>query len=180
MLDIKTIIARMKQGETEPFREVIMEYSPAVRAFLSSRLYAKDLIEDLAQDIFIAAFESINNYDQDQKFIHWLLGIASNKLKTHYRSTKVQKSAYEKMVEIIRIRKQEEDLDSDEIYFKQNKKLHFCIDALPENAKYVVTARYFQNLQVKQLAELQKTTELAISALLFRTRQKLADCMERS
>jgi RNA polymerase sigma-70 factor (ECF subfamily) len=179
MFDVNSIIKKMNSGDTESFREIIMEYAPALRAFLASRLFAKDMVEDIAQDTFIAAYENINKYDKEQKFIHWLLGIASNKLKNHYRSTKIHSSAYEKMVDIIRHRKQAIDLDPDEIYFRQNKKLHQCIEALPDKARALIKARYFENTQVKQLAELQKTTELALSALLFRTRQKLAECMEK-
>lgn len=179
MLDINAIILKMKKGETDLFREIIMEYAPALRAFIGSRLYANDIIEDLMQDTFLAAYENISNYDKEQKFIHWLIGIASNKIKNYYRSNKIQKSAYEKMADIISLRKNEIEHNTNEIYLHQNKRLHNCIEELPEKARHLIKARYFDNIQVKQIAQFQKSTELAVSALLFRTRQKLAECMER-
>lgn len=178
MLDLNAIIIRIKSGESQPYREIIREYSPAVRSFLASRLFAKDMVEDLAQETFIAAYENISKFDLDQNFRQWLLGIAANKLKMYYRSSKTQKSAYEKVLDIIRNKQQEEESDEEQIQ-QENSRLHNCMEEIPVRTRDILKAHYFQNIQIKQMAELQKTTEDAISSLLYRTKKKLADCLGR-
>lgn len=179
MTDLNAIIIQIKAGNTQLYREIIREFAPAVRSFLASRLFAKDMVEDLAQETFIAAYENINSFDLDQNFRQWIIGIASNKLKMYFRSTKIQKSAYEKILDIIRLRNTEEEVEATDTEEHQNSKLHSCLEAIPERTRELLKAHYFQNIQIKQIAELQKTTEDAISSLLYRTKKKLADCIGR-
>ena len=180
MTDLNLIITQIKNGNTHLYREIIREYAPAVRSYLASRLFAKDMIEDLAQETFIAAYENINSFNLDQNFRQWLLGIASNKLKMYYRSTKTQKTAYEKVIDIIRNRQQEDEPEVEESTQQKNTKLHSCLEAIPERTRELLKAHYFQNIQIKQIAEIQKTTEDAISSLLYRTKRKLADCLGKA
>ena len=181
MIDLDSLIRQIKLGNTQVYREIIREYAPAVRSFLASRLFAKDMIEDLAQETFIAAFESIGRFDGEQNFRQWLLGIASNKLKMYFRSNKIRKSAYEKILDIIQNRKETlEEPEIEDAKHQQNQKLHSCLEAIPERTRTLLKAHYFQNLQIKQIAELQKTSEDAISSLLYRTKKKLADCLGKA
>jgi RNA polymerase sigma-70 factor (ECF subfamily) len=179
MFDLNAIINRIKSGESQTYREIIREYAPDVRFFLASNLFAKDMVEDLAQETFISAYENISKFDLDHNFRQWLIGIAANKLKMYYRSLKTQKSAYEKVLDIIR-KKQQEENQEEELISKEKLRLHKCLEAIPIRTRDILKGHYFQNIQIKQMAELQKTTEDAISSLLYRTKRKLADCLGRA
>lgn len=180
MLDLNQLITEIKNGNTQQFREIIREFAPAVRSYLASRLFAKDMVEDLAQETFIAVYENIIRYDSTLNFRQWILGIASNKLKMYFRTTKIRKSAYEKVLDIIRLRNEEKSLETNEPDTAQASKLHNCLEAIPERSRKLLKAHYYQNIQIKKIAELQKTTEDAISSLLYRTKKKLANCIGRA
>ena len=59
-------------------------------------------------------------------------------------------------------------------------KLKCCLQKLPEEAKSLMMARYFNSETVTSLAERLSSTENAISSKLFRLKKKLKTCIESS
>ncbi len=62
------------------------EYRPMLLAYLRSLGADAHLAEDLAQETFLAAYQSLSKFDEDGNFGSWLRGIARNKVMMHWRS----------------------------------------------------------------------------------------------
>ncbi len=82
---IETVIAAVQRGETEKFRLIVREYGLLVRGYLAARLPHQDDADDLAQEVFLIAFEKLASCDPP-RFAGWLLGIARNQLRNHWRA----------------------------------------------------------------------------------------------
>jgi RNA polymerase sigma-70 factor (ECF subfamily) len=72
-------------GDREAFDALVQRHENEIRKFLSRRI-AKEQVDDLLQDIWLAAWTSMGEFDSRSRFRTWLYGIAINKCKTHYRS----------------------------------------------------------------------------------------------
>ena len=57
--------------------------------------------------------------------------------------------------------------------------LHECMRGLPEERKALLESRYFRRVAVQELADQLGRSEGAVSMLLLRVRQWLADCIRR-
>src|SRR4051812_48471576 len=72
-------------GNREAFDTLMRAHQGEIRKFLLKRV-AKEQIDDLLQDIWLAAWTSMGEFDSRSRFRTWLYGIAINKCKTHYRA----------------------------------------------------------------------------------------------
>src|SRR5262249_58042639 len=57
-----------------------------LRSYLASQVHHLDDVDDLAQDVFLAALEGAPSFRRGDDFGAWLRGIARNKLLLHFRS----------------------------------------------------------------------------------------------
>ncbi len=71
-------------GQPDAFLNVVREYGPSLRTFLGTQLFHLHEIDDLAQEVFIVAYERLQTFQRGEDFGAWLRGIARNKLRHHY------------------------------------------------------------------------------------------------
>lgn len=66
-------IAAVLRGETARFETLVQRYSP--RVFATARRYARreSEVEDIAQEVWLKAFEKLKTYRGDAPFEHWLM-----------------------------------------------------------------------------------------------------------
>lgn len=176
MEDDSEIIEKIKNGKPESYRLLVRRYTQAVRFQLAKRLNDHHEIEDLTQEVFVAAYQSLGNYDPTKKnFKGWLHTIAHNKLMSHLR--KYYATAKRDLLlenEILEI--SDNEPPPEELIEKMKQ----CLSKLPENAQELIQSRYFSTEPVMLLAERLGSSENAISSKLFRIRKNLKSCIEGS
>jgi len=178
---MKETIQKVLDGDRDAYRAIVKEYGSVVRALLAGHLTSADLVEDLAQETFIAAYEHLGDFKIDQDFGPWVKGIARNKLLMHLRRTyqhgealvKLKAKAAQEMLEDV-TRLQSRDAND------AVDRLKACFQGLPERMLGVLRARYFERESVTTIAGKLGTSVSAISSLLFRGRKELQACLGRS
>ncbi|GAA0358946.1 RNA polymerase sigma factor [Actinoallomurus spadix] len=84
--DDAELIARSLDGDQDAFVEVVRRHERAVGAYLSRRV-GRESAEDLLAEVWVAAFKSRANYDRAVPDARpWLIGVAHNTLRRHWRS----------------------------------------------------------------------------------------------
>ncbi len=68
------------------------EYRPMVLAYIRSLGADAHLAEDLAQETFLAAYRSLEKFEEGRDFGSWIRGIARNKALMHWRSAAARPS----------------------------------------------------------------------------------------
>jgi len=178
---MKEVIQRVLRGDRDAYRAIVKEYGSLVRACLAGHLSSTDIVEDLAQETFVAAYEHLRDFKVDQDFGPWIKGIARNKLLMHLRRSYQHGEALDKL----RARASREVFD--EVGRRQEgddvrsvDQLRSCIEKLPQRLLSVLQARYYERETVTLIAERHRTSVSAISSLLFRGRKELQACMTKS
>lgn len=135
---IERIISAVRRGETDKFRLLVREYGMIVRAYLAARLSHQDDADDLAQEVFLIAFDKLDACDP-RRFQAWLLGIAKNQLRNHWRARSRREDALsrfrEEVSEIV-----EGDLETAAQSFTPARieRLLHCIALLPDRLRRIV------------------------------------------
>ena len=70
----------------QSFNILASDYRPMIVAYLRSLGADAHLAEDLAQETFLAAYQSLNRFDEEGNLGAWLRGIARNKTLMHWRA----------------------------------------------------------------------------------------------
>ncbi|MFM8634097.1 MAG: RNA polymerase sigma factor, partial [Planctomycetia bacterium] len=98
--DPEPIIAAILRGETDLFRLFVREYGLFVRGYLAARLHHLEDVDDVAQEVFLVAFDRLGTCNPAH-FRQWLLGIAKNELKQHWRKQGRRAAAMERFREAV-------------------------------------------------------------------------------
>jgi len=171
-------IKKIKQGHEDAFMKMVDEYAPSVRAYLVNKIYGHQDLEDIVQEVFIAAYSGRRTLNDASKIEPWLKGIARNKLKLFYR-TKFRRQKMTLNFQEFISASIEENFD-DHQGIEERRILQNCIRKLPAKLRKLVTLRHISGVRVKELAAEEDCSESQVSVNLFRAREKLKECVQRN
>jgi RNA polymerase sigma-70 factor, ECF subfamily len=81
------LIARVRNGDQDAFAELYRMYAPTIHGVVLSRV-PRDDVQDIVQEVFLAAYRSINALRDDNLFGPWVVKIARNRAAEFYRTLK--------------------------------------------------------------------------------------------
>jgi len=177
------VIKLILQGDKEKFRMLVEQYQQMVFRTCMGFLHNKDDADDLTQDVFIRAYQSLASFKGDSAFSTWLYRITVNA-----SLNKIRKSPIKLMLqrfENIKGRKGEkeaypiirDDQDPENILIKQEhiEWVQRALDSLPENQRTAIVLSKYDDLSQKEIADIMNTSEGAIEALLQRAKKNLRE-----
>lgn len=173
---VERVIAAVLRGETDRFRLIVREYGLLVRGYLAARLPHQDDADDLAQEVFLIAFEKLAVCDPP-RFAGWLLGIARNQLRNHWRARTRREDALarfrEEALEVVDPELQTLSAGSSPA---QIERLLHCIALLPDRLRRIVRAG-LEGIRSETLAAELGVKPNALYQARFRAHAALRKCM---
>lgn len=155
---------------------VYQEYAELVYRFLYSHTHDADWSQELMQETFLRAVDSISRYDGSCKLSVWLCQIAKHVMWQELRKRK--------RVETVALSVDFPDLSMADgeacmIGRERTQKLYQAIHCLPELEKEVVLYRMTGELSFRQIGEILGKSENWSRTVFYRAKQKLRREMER-
>ena len=158
-------------GDEAAFEVLIRKHKDKVFAFILSKIKNYNLAHDVFQDTFIKVINSLKRgkYNEEGKFVPWVMRIAHNLVIDHFRRQKKTRSiSPTKDFDIFDVistdEKNAEEILIDEQITSDVRKL---IQELPSDQKEVLMMRYYRDLSFKEIAEI---TDVSINTALGRMR----------
>lgn len=177
--EIDEVIDQVLRGHREAFRFIVRNYSLPIRAYIASRLRRPEDVDDLTQEVFIAAFRDLAQYHPGGDFGAWIRGIARHKLNDYFRSTSRRTQAHERFrLDLASAVETEIDTAAAGEPSDSIEALLRCISRLPEKLRRVVRAG-LDGDKPASLAEELATTVGAVYNLHYRANQVLRDCVKK-
>ncbi len=178
------IIKSIVQGDRDSFRILIERYQQLVFRTCMGFLHNKEDAEDLTQDVFIQAYQSLSRFKGESAFSTWLYSIAVNASLNKVRKSKF-KLVFERFENLTGsdrtgsdtypVIKNDEDPEKIIIRQEHSEWLGRALDSLPENQKTAIVLSKYDDLSQKEIAEIMNTTEGAVEALLQRAKKNLRE-----
>src|SRR5437867_5719177 len=82
----KELAAAILRKDRKATAEWVSLYADSVYAYVWRRLVPRaDLVDDVVQEVFLAAWESLRHFEGNSSLYNWLLGIARHKVEDCYR-----------------------------------------------------------------------------------------------
>ncbi len=166
-------IQKTLQGDTNSFSVLIDRYQNLVFTVVLRVVKVREEAEEVAQDTFLKAFESLDSYRGESKFSSWLYSIAYRKALDRVRKNNRMKPV--ELVEDI-TEKNVEDIDNALHFLEQkerNDTIRKCIEQLPEQEGAIITFYYFDDMSVREISKITNLTEDNVKVKLHRSRKKL-------
>ncbi len=176
----------LRHGEESAFKELVARFQDKVFNTALGLLQHHTEAEDIAQEVFIQVFRSIQNFKEESLLSTWIYRITVTKSLDHLRSKKRKKRfgflsmlfgdnnlpVYEP-----------EDFNHPGV-LHENKEdaaiLFKMIDQLPENQRTAFVLNKVEELSYREIADILNTTESAVDSLLQRGKQNLRKKLNNS
>lgn len=157
------------------FEQVYRDYFDPVYRYALALSRDVHTAEELTQETFFKAMQSIDSFRGESSVRTWLCGIAKNAFLSEQRRKKPQ--ALEELEE------QPDGADTPEslaLRKDESRRVHRALHELPEPYKEVFTLRVFGQLSFKEIAELFGKTENWACVTYHRARGKINAKMEET
>lgn len=134
----------------------------------------KELAEDLFQETFIKVIKTLRSgsYQEEGKFLPWVLRIGHNLVIDHFRKNKrmpmVRDTDEHSIMDQIRLT--DANVEEKMVTIQIHHQVRQLIDYLPLDQREVVIMRHYGNLSFKEIAEV---TNVSINTSLGRMRYAL-------
>ena len=170
----QVLVQDFLKGDSFAFEKLLLRHKNRVYAFIISKVKNSDLADDIFQDTFIKVINSLNKgkYNEEGKFLPWVMRIAHNLVIDHFRKQKkmqmVRSNNDFNIFDVIKDNKinADEKLIKDQIF----NDLNSLVDKLPKDQKDVLKMRYYEELSFKKIAE---HFDISINTALGRMRYAL-------
>ncbi len=161
-------------GNEKALEILIHRHSDRISSYIYNKIQNQELAEDIFQDTFIKVINTLKKgkYNEEGKFLPWVLRIAHNLVIDHFRSNKKMPSYNpSEEFDIFEVIKDEDPSIETEIIKEQiNSDLRVLIDELPDDQKEVITMRLYKDMSFKEIAEI---SNVSINTALGRMRYAL-------
>jgi RNA polymerase sigma-70 factor (ECF subfamily) len=178
-VDVEAILDEVARGRTEAFGRIVRDYALPLRSYLASQVHHLDDVDDLAQEVFLAALKNLPTFRRGDDFGAWLRGIARNKLLVYFRTQA------RRLQGLQRFRGEVAVLVADDLESATAKdqaalieRLLQCIAQLPDRLRQVVRAG-LEGHKAAEVAQTLSTTVGVVYNLHYRANQLLRECLQK-
>ncbi|PTX42931.1 RNA polymerase ECF family sigma subunit [Christiangramia gaetbulicola] len=161
-------------GNENALGALITRHQHRIYSFIFSKVYDRDIAEDIFQDTFIKVIRTLKRgkYNEEGKFLPWVMRIAHNLVIDHFRRNKrmpkFDNSGDFNIFSVL----SDGDLNAEKQLIKDQIEcdVQELIKELPEDQLEVLTMRIYKDMSFKEISE---RTGVSINTALGRMRYAL-------
>lgn len=168
------LIQSFQQGNSTALESLILRHKD--RLFTSIQLLVRDkyLAEDIFQETFIRVIDTLRSrrYNEEGKFLPWVMRIARNLCVDHFRKVKrapaIKTGDNQDLFEVLNV--SDETMEDKMIRNQSHDRVRHLLDELPSDQREVIILRHYADMSFKEIAQL---TDCSINTALGRMRYGL-------
>ncbi len=166
------LIAAFRQGNEQAFNELVRRYQERVYWLARRFVEDHDAADDVVQDVFIKAYESLADFRGDSSFYTWIYRITVNLSLNAVRKRKVRE--FFRLEDVAGLGESEEK-EPDRIAESNETRamIQKAIETLPEKQKATFVLRYYEELSYEEMSKILKTSVGGLKANYFHALKKV-------
>ena len=174
----EVLITLFQQGERSAFRVLVERYQSRIKNLIYSIFHEPDVIDDLAQEVFIKAYEALPHFRFQSSFYTWLYRIAVNRSRDELRKRKVRRLfSLQALLESSdhelgsKLAVEPRDTEVQEL-------IASALKTLPERFRTVIILKDIDGLSYEEIAEVLQCEMGTVKSRLFRARATLRNVLK--
>jgi len=173
---IESLIQRCLKGDQLAWEQIVRQYWRKVFNVAYKFVGKHDEAEDLAQDIFLKIFKSLNTFDRRANFQTWLISISRNLCIDHYRSVRKERETIDRDVDANELTPASHEPGPIAALEQRDRVtlLRQAMAALPETLRTAVLMRDIQELSYQEIADTLRLPEGTVKSRINRGRTELS------
>jgi len=169
-----TLVSDFIKGNENSLEVLIKRHKQRLYSFIYSKVLNRDIAEDVFQDTFIKVIRTLKkgNYNEEGKFLPWVMRIAHNLVIDHFRKTNRMPTFKNTDEFDIFSVIGDGNLNAEKKMIQEqiHTDVRALIEELPEEQKEVLIMRMYRDMSFKEISE---NTGVSINTALGRMRYAL-------
>ena len=163
-----SLIKRFIEGDEYTFNTLVQRHKEKVRNIIYLTLGNHDMVDDIAQEVFLTVYKNLGSFRFESQFTTWLYRITVNKCKDQLRKMKIRNifSPIKESEEELGYTSSPENSDIKEIVQK-------AIAKLPEKLRVPLLLKDIEGLSYQEIAESVQCEIGTVKSRIFRAREGL-------
>jgi len=167
------LVAAVLRKDRKAAAEFVSAYADAIYAYVRHRLAPRvERVEDVVQEVFLAALANLEGFRGASSLRGWLLGIARHKVEDYYRRLLREPDTLPESGDAAEPADEtplvEEQLDR----ARAAARTQHVLQRMPEAYSAALLWRYWENRSIREIADATGKSEKAIERLLARARAR--------
>lgn len=164
-------------GDENSLALLINRHQSRIYGYIYSKVSDRDLTEDIFQETFFKVIHTLKikkYYNEEGKFLSWVMRIASNLIVDKFRNDKKMplKRDTEEFSIFSNIKDNSLDIEKKLIKNQVDIDLKMIIEKLPHDQKEVIMMRYYSDMSFKEIADF---TGVSVNTTLGRMRYAITN-----
>lgn len=169
-----TLVSNYINGSEHALEVLIKRHQQRLYSFIYSKVQDRDITEDIFQDTFIKVIRTLKkgNYNEEGKFLPWVMRISQNLIIDHFRkSNRMPSFKNTDEFDIFSVLS-DGNLNAEKKIIKEQiyADVKLLVEELPEDQKEVLIMRMYKDMSFKEISE---NTGVSINTALGRMRYAL-------
>jgi len=171
------LIDKYVAGNEDALAILVNRHQSKIYGYIYSKVSNRDITEDIFQETFFKVIHTLKSkkyYNEEGKFLSWVLRIASNLIIDKFRNDK--KMPLDRDTDDLSVfyRISDNSLNVEKRLIKEqiNIDLKAIIEKLPHDQKEVIMMRYFLDMSFKEIADF---TGVSVNTTLGRMRYAITN-----
>lgn len=168
------LVKKYIDGDERALALIINRHKQRIFSFILSKVYDRDVADDIFQDTFIKVINTLKkgNYNEEGKFISWVIRISHNLIIDHFRRNKRMPTFQNTDEFDIFSVLSDSSLNAESQIVKNQiiSDVQKIIVELPDDQREVLEMRIYKDMSFKEIAE---NTDVSINTALGRMRYAL-------
>jgi RNA polymerase sigma factor (sigma-70 family) len=185
-LEETEFIQELKLKSKKAYSQLLDDFKQKVFGTCISFVPNKEDAEDIAQDVFVEVFKSINKFKGDSKLSTWIYRITTNKCLEFIR----RKNTKKRFAFLQSITGNAIPFDKTNYFTEmnhpgillENKELNTtlfkAINSLPESQRIVFTLHKIDGKSYQEVTEITKKSLSSVESIMFRAKKNLQSLLE--
>ncbi len=168
-----SLIKRFIEGDQYTFNTLVQRHKEKVRNIIYLTLGNRDMVDDIAQEVFLTVYKNLQNFRFESQFTTWLYRVTVNKCKDQLRKMKIRKifSPIKDSEEELGYTSSHDSSDIKEIVQK-------AIAKLPEKLRVPLLLKDIEGLSYQEIAESVQCEIGTVKSRIFRAREGLRNILK--
>jgi len=172
-----TLIEAVQRGDHEAFAQLLDRHVHHVRTFLALKAPVPHLVDELAHETFVFAFNHSHRFTVGTPVQAWLRAIAWNLLRAEILRFSREQANQAKVATLYLC--ESAQASAEPCATREMEFLEECLQQLPVSQRELLALKYSENCSSEEIARRIRRSIAWVYTLLFRVRQQLKQCIEQ-
>jgi RNA polymerase sigma-70 factor (ECF subfamily) len=172
---VHTYISDVLAGNTHAFGHLVDGYKDMVYSVCIKITSDPELAEEVAQDVFVKAYQGLNKFKGNSKFSTWIYQIAYFTSINAVRQKKIEKAD---LIVADKLAANEDCLDHLEAS-ERKELIQEALLHLKADERGVITLYYLEELSIEEVSKITRLSISNVKVKVHRSRKKLYGILEK-